>query len=115
MNNLVDAVQVVRRVTLQRLMPDAGSVFSQLFSTLHIQEPCFTDLVILYRKSKQVLERPGSEKDPLPNYSKASQPVGEGCWLLKSVLMCDSTTCLSGDYIALRRTPCPNTARQVIL
>lgn len=62
--------KVVRRVTLQRLMPDAGSVFSQLFSTLHIQEPCFTDLVILYRKSKQVLERPGSEKDPLPNYSK---------------------------------------------
>ena len=85
-------------MTLQRLMPDAGSVFSQLFSTLHIQEPCFTDLVILYRKSKQVLERPGSEKDPLPNYSKASQPVGEGRCLLKSVLMSDSITCLSGDY-----------------
>ncbi len=77
--NITIAVQVVRRVTLQRLMPDAGSVFSQLFTTLHIQEPCFTDLVILYRKSKQVLDRPSSEKDPLPKYSKASHPVGEVC------------------------------------
>jgi len=86
-------------VTLQRLMPDAGSVFSQLFTTLQIQEPCFTDLVILYRKSKQVLDRPSSEKDPLPKYSKASHPVGEGCCLLKSVLMCGSNTCLSGDNV----------------
>ena len=69
---------MVRRATLQRLMPDAGSVFSQLFTTLEIQEPCFTDLVILYRKSKQVLDRPSSEKDPLPKYSKASDPVGTG-------------------------------------
>ncbi len=62
--------QVARRITLQRLMPDAASVFSQAFKTLEIQEPCFTDLVILYRKSKQVLDRPSSEKDPLPKYSK---------------------------------------------
>ncbi len=93
---IMNAVQVVRRVTLQRLMPDAGSVFSQLFTTLHIQEPCFTDLVILYRKSKEVLDRPSSEKDPLPKYSKASD---QGCCFLKSVLISDSTTCLSGDYI----------------
>ncbi|DBA68162.1 TPA: hypothetical protein ACH3X2_013916 [Trebouxia sp. C0005] len=51
-------------------MPDAASVFSLLLTTLEIQEPCFTDLVILYRKSKQVLDRPSSEKDPLPKYSK---------------------------------------------
>ena len=59
-------------MTLQRLMPNAASVFQQLLTTLEIQEPCFTDLVILYRKSKQVLERPSSEKDPLPKYSQAS-------------------------------------------
>ena len=62
--------QAVRRVTLHRLMPDLGSTLSQLFTTLEIQEPTFTDLVILYRKSKSVLDRPGSDKDQLPNYSK---------------------------------------------
>ena len=65
-------MQVVKRVTLQRLMPDAASTFAQLFTRLEIQEPCFTDLVVLYRKSKSVLERPSSEKDQLPRYSKVS-------------------------------------------
>ena len=59
-------------MTLQRLMPDAGSVLKLALTTLEIQEPCFTDMVILYRKSKEVLDRPSSEKDPLPKYSKAS-------------------------------------------
>ena len=63
-------LQVARRITLQRLMPDAAKTFSLLFTKLEIQEPCFTDLVILYRKSKKVLDRPSSEKDPLPSFSK---------------------------------------------
>lgn len=53
-------------------MPDAGSVLKLALTKLEIQEPCFTDLVILYRKSKELLERPSSEKEPLPKYSKAS-------------------------------------------
>ena len=53
-------------------MPDAASVLKLSLTTLEIQEPCFTDLVILYRKSKAVLDRPSSEKEPLPKYSKAS-------------------------------------------
>ena len=64
--------QVVKRVTLQRLMPDAASTFAQLFTRQEIQEPCFTDLVVLYRKSKSVLDRPSSEKDQLPRYSKVN-------------------------------------------
>ena len=65
-------MQVARRITLQRLMPDVAKTFSLLFTKLEIQEPCFTDVVILYRKSKQVLERPSTEKDPLPAYGKVS-------------------------------------------
>ena len=67
-----DNLQIARRITLQRLMPDAASVFKLCLTALEIQEPCFTDLVILYRKSKEVLDRPSSEKEPLPKYSKAS-------------------------------------------
>ena len=63
-------LQVARRITLQRLMPDAGKTFSLLFTKLQIQEPCFSDVVILYRKSKQVLDRPSAEKDTLPSYGK---------------------------------------------
>lgn len=63
--------KVARRITLQRLMPDAAKTFSLLFTKLQIQEPCFTDVVILYRKSKQVLDRANAEKDPLPAYGKA--------------------------------------------
>lgn len=62
--------KIARRITLQRLMPDAASVLKLSLTTLEIQEPCFTDLVILYRKSKAVLDRPSSEKEPLPKYSK---------------------------------------------
>lgn len=65
-------LQVARRITLQRLMPDAAKTFSLLFTKLEIQEPCFTDVVILYRKSKQVLDRPSTEKDPLPAYGQVS-------------------------------------------
>ena len=64
--------QVARRVTLQRLMPDAGKTFSLLFTKLQIQEPCFTDVVILYRKSKQVLDRPSAEKDVVPAYGQVT-------------------------------------------
>ena len=53
-------------------MPDAANTFSLLFTKLEIQEPCFTDVVILYRKSKQVLDRPSTEKDPLPAYGQVS-------------------------------------------
>ena len=65
-------LQVARRITLQRLMPDAGKTFSLLFTKLQIQEPCFSDVVILYRKSKQVLDRPSAEKDTLPSYGKVT-------------------------------------------
>ncbi|KAK9862890.1 hypothetical protein WJX84_001679 [Apatococcus fuscideae] len=40
----------VERVTLKRLMPDAGAVLSQATSTLTIKEPAFQDIVILYRR-----------------------------------------------------------------
>ena len=63
-------MQAVKRVTLHRLMPDLGSTLSLLFTKLEIQEPTFTDLVIVYRKSKAVLDRAGSDKDQLPNWSK---------------------------------------------
>lgn len=65
-------LQVARRITLQRLMPDAGKTFSLLFTKLQIQEPCFSDVVILYRKSKQVLDRPNAEKDTLPSYGQVT-------------------------------------------
>lgn len=75
-------VQVARRITLQRLMPDAAKTFSLLFTKLEIQEPCFTDVVILYRKSKQVLDRPGTEKDPLPAYGQVSYFALSRCHML---------------------------------
>lgn len=53
-------------------MPDLGSTLSLLFTKLEITEPTFTDLVLLYRKSKSVLDRPGSDKDQLPNWNKVS-------------------------------------------
>ena len=77
-------LQVARRITLQRLMPDAAKTFSLLFTKLEIQEPCFTDVVILYRKSKQVLDRPSTEKDPLPAYGQVSLLTSSNCHLLLS-------------------------------
>jgi hypothetical protein len=55
--------QVVERITLQRLMPDAAHVFQHLGATLQLQEPSFQDLVILYRRKVDTMP-PGDGKNP---------------------------------------------------
>lgn len=80
LHNPFSVTQVVKRVTLHRLMPDLGSTLSQLFTKLEIQEPTFTDLVLLYRKSKSVLDRSGSDKDQLPNWSKVHDAFSAVIW-----------------------------------
>lgn len=64
--------QHVERVTLKRLMPDAGAVLSQATSTLTIKEPAFQDIVILYRR--KVADAPAqNEHDALhEDYDKVS-------------------------------------------
>ena len=67
-------LQVVQRVTLQAIMPDAASVIKNLFKTLTIQEPTFKDVVILYRR-KPDAGGGSDEKDPKAEFNQ----VEAGC------------------------------------
>ena len=59
-------VQWVERITLKDLMPDAKSVFKQLFTELSIQEPAFNDTIILYRRDANVKKaEQEDEKKPI--------------------------------------------------
>ena len=62
--------QVVERVTLKDLMPDASSVLRNLFTEITIQEPAFDSTIILYRReadSKKAEQQ--DEKTPIKDAS----------------------------------------------
>ncbi|KAK9809543.1 hypothetical protein WJX73_000179 [Symbiochloris irregularis] len=58
----------VNRITLKSLMPNAGAVFSKLFSTLEIEEPGFKNVVVLYRRVIPDDPTPKNEKSPVKEY-----------------------------------------------
>ena len=62
-------LQVVQRVTLQAIMPDAASVIKNIFRTLTIQEPTFKDVVILYRRQPDA-GGGSDEKDPKAEFNQ---------------------------------------------
>jgi hypothetical protein len=42
-------VRLITRVSLRTIMPDARSVFANLFKTLEVVEPTYKDIILLYR------------------------------------------------------------------
>jgi len=64
-----DNAQVVERVTLKDVMPNAGSVLRSLLKEITIQEPAFDTTVILYRRQADSEAKQQDEKAPIKNAS----------------------------------------------
>lgn len=68
------AAQTVQRQSLRRLMPDAASVLGCMFATLHIQEPAFKDVVVLYRRKVASTPQRKSEYEPIRSHNLVRPP-----------------------------------------
>lgn len=51
--NAPDLVRIERR-TFDHVFPDAKSVLKQLFKTIHLQEACWRDVIVIYRTNENV-------------------------------------------------------------
>lgn len=69
------AAQTVQRQSLRRLMPDAASVLRCMFATLHIQEPAFKDVVVLYRRKVASTPQRKSEYEPIRSHNLVRPPT----------------------------------------
>ena len=62
-------LQTVQRQSLRQLMPDAGAVLRSMFATLHIQEPAFKNVVVLYRRKVAATPQRKSEYEPIRSHN----------------------------------------------
>ncbi|KAK9905089.1 hypothetical protein WJX75_009516 [Coccomyxa subellipsoidea] len=65
------AAQTVQRQSLRQIMPDAGAVMRNMFKTLHIQEPAFKNVVVLYRRKVAATPQRKSEYEPIRSHNLA--------------------------------------------
>ena len=63
------ALQTVQRQSLRQIMPDAGAVMRNMFKTLHIQEPAFKNVVVLYRRKVAATPQRKSEYEPIRSHN----------------------------------------------
>ncbi len=64
--------QVVRRVSLQQLMPTVGAVLKNVTKEMEIQEPTYKDVVVLYRRTVPDKPVKKSDRDPVIACDKVS-------------------------------------------